>query len=327
MTISYRTPGSWGAGLGRDLHPAEVDTNFYELKGLIDSIQTALPGTTVSIMDITQTGDNLFVTLTDDSVLGPFKMPILNLVFRGEWVPATAYYVSDVVTFNGSVYLVLFAHTSLATFNPGENDGSGHDYYGIILSTPGGTLPPEGTAGQVLIKSTDTDFDIEWASAGVPVGGTTGQVLAKTSDTDYDADWSDPEVAAGIPAGGALDATLTKVSATDFDMTWVVRGQSATVATSTYTLVLADFYKWLRCTNAGGCVVTIPTNAAVAFLVDTEVTIRAATAGAVSIAAASGVTLNVPTGFTATLLGNGATVLIKKVATNTWDLAGLLAPA
>lgn len=327
MTISYRTPGAWGAGISRDLHPAEVDQNFYELKSVIDSVLSSMPGTTVSIIDITQTDDDLYVHLSDDSILGPFPMPVMKLVFRDMWLPATPYHTSDIVTNNGSTYLVLAPHTSADTFNPGANDGLGQDYYGRLLSNPSNAMPPDGTVGQVLTKVGVEDFNVGWSSSGVPPAGTIGQVLTKASATDYDTDWLDPGIASGIPSGGSADATLTKTSVTDYAMSWVVRGASATIGGTTYTLILTDFYKWLRCTNGSGCVVTIPTNATAAFAIDTEVTIRAATAGVVSIAAASGVTLNVPTGFIATLLANGATVLIKKVATNTWDLAGLLTPA
>jgi len=326
MTISYRTPGAWGSGLGRNLHPAEADQNFYELKGLVDSIQADMPGSTVSIESISQTGDDLYVHLTDDSVLGPFKLPVVKLFFRGEWTALTGYFVSDVFTNNGSTYLVLFNHTSEASFDPGANDGIGNDYYGLMMSAPSNSLPEAGTTGQTLIKASNTDFDIEWASSNLPAGGTSGQILSKASDDDYDSEWVGAEAASGIPTGGAADATLTKNSSTDFDLVWVVRGKSSTVSGTTYTLVLSDFYKWLRCTNVSGCVVTIPPNSSVAFAIDTEVTIRSVTAAEVSIAAGVGVTLNVPAGFTSTLLGNGATVLIKKVGTNTWDLAGLLAP-
>jgi hypothetical protein len=326
MSISYRTPGAWGAGLSRDLHPGEVDQNFYELKGFIDSILASMPGTTVSIIDITQTGDNLYVHLTDGSILGPFKLPVVHMVFRGEWLPETAYYVSDVVTFNGAVYLVLASHTSNTTFDPAANDGAGHDYYGLFLSYPGNVLPEGGAAGQTLAKASNVDFEVAWMSTGTPPGGTADAVLTKLSDTDYDSAWVVPAVVHGVPAGGSVDATLTKLSSANYDVGWVVRGKSAAVNVSDYTLVLSDFYKWLRCTNAVGCVITIPTNSAVGFAIDTEITIRSVTSGAVSIVGAAGVTLNVPTGFIATLLDNGSTALIKKVATDTWDLVGLLAP-
>ena len=51
-------------------------------------------------------------------------------------------------------------------------------------------VPMGGTAGQALVKATDTDFDTKWENI-VPTGGTEGQVLTKISDTDFDAGWED----------------------------------------------------------------------------------------------------------------------------------------
>jgi len=51
-------------------------------------------------------------------------------------------------------------------------------------------VPMGGTAGQVLVKATDTDFDTKWENI-VPTGGTAGQVLTKVSDVDFDAGWED----------------------------------------------------------------------------------------------------------------------------------------
>ena len=328
MSISYRTPGAWGAGLSRDLHPTEVDQNFYELKGIIDSILADMPGTTVSIADITQTGNNHYVHLTDGSILGPFTLPVVHMVFRGEWLPATAYYVSDVVTTNGAVYMVLANHTSRDTFDPAANDGAGQNYYGLLLSYPGNVLPVGGGTGQVLTKTSTVNFEVAWSSATtIPVGGNINAVLTKRSATDYDVSWVVPPALTGIPAGGAADATLTKLSGTNYDVDWIVRGKSFAITGTTHTLILGEYYGWLRCTNSSGCTITIPDNATVAFAMDTEITIRSVTDGVVTVSAAAGVTLNVPTGFTNVLLANGATALVKKVGTNTWDLAGLLTPS
>lgn len=53
-------------------------------------------------------------------------------------------------------------------------------------------VPTGGTTGQVLKKSSSTDFDTEWGSVeALPTGGTTGQVLAKASSASYDVEWVD----------------------------------------------------------------------------------------------------------------------------------------
>ena len=53
-------------------------------------------------------------------------------------------------------------------------------------------VPTGGTTGQVLKKSSSTDFDTEWGSVeALPVGGATGQVLTKRTNADFDVEWED----------------------------------------------------------------------------------------------------------------------------------------
>ena len=58
-------------------------------------------------------------------------------------------------------------------------------------------IPAGGTTGQILRKSSGTDYDAAWSeelgpASGIPTGGTTGQILVKQSDDDYDAGWYTP---------------------------------------------------------------------------------------------------------------------------------------
>lgn len=57
-------------------------------------------------------------------------------------------------------------------------------------------LPIGGTAGQVLAKTSATNYAVSWqtpasgtATNGLPTGGTAGQVLVKNSSVDYDDSW------------------------------------------------------------------------------------------------------------------------------------------
>lgn len=86
-------------------------------------------------------------------------------------------------------------------------------------------------------------------------------------------------------------------------------------------LTLADAGKYLRPNNATAIVLTVPSNAGVAFPLNTEITIRASGAGNVVLGAASGVTLYAPSGGSLTL-SNNMTVTLKKVSTNLWDVIG-----
>jgi hypothetical protein len=97
-----------------------------------------------------------------------------------------------------------------------------------------------------------------------------------------------------------------------------------TQAGTTWTPAFADANTYNRFTNAAGCAITLPTNASVPFYINTILELRAATSGAVSIAAAGGVTLHPQDAALYTLTGNGATALVKKIATDDWDVMGRL---
>jgi hypothetical protein len=160
------------------LPPADIDETVYTLQAGIDAI-TLAPG--VGVATISQpTAGTLLFTMTDASTQGPFPLPVGEWYFQGDWTASTAYIVNDVVQFNGSLYAVIFAHTSGTTFDAGANDGSGHNYYRLILTFPSGVLPVGGTAGQALTKVNSTDFNTQWTTlpSGIPTGGSSGKFVA-----------------------------------------------------------------------------------------------------------------------------------------------------
>lgn len=155
------------SGLGRGLTYAEVDANWTAIQSAVNGLLAASPG--VGIASITQpTPWTIRITLTD-STTATFALPIASYNYRGTWAAATAYAVNDTFQQNGSLYAVLFAHTSASTFDAGANDGSGHDYYQALLSAPAATLPTGGTTGQALVKTSGTDFATGWGSIALGV--------------------------------------------------------------------------------------------------------------------------------------------------------------
>lgn len=142
--VVYRTAGAWGPGLGADLTAAQVDMNFWVLYSLIVSLQTAEP---ITIDSITLTGNQLFITMTDHYVFGPYTIPTATWNFTGPYAAGTSYAVNDVFTTESALWLVIYPNTAPETFSPYANDGSGHNYYAQLLGSPFGT----GTAGQVLM--------------------------------------------------------------------------------------------------------------------------------------------------------------------------------
>jgi hypothetical protein len=55
-------------------------------------------------------------------------------------------------------------------------------------------IPSGGETGQVLVKKSDSDFDLEWGD-GLPDDGEPGQVL--TLNDELEAEWAE-----GLPEGG-----------------------------------------------------------------------------------------------------------------------------
>ena len=140
---------------------------------------------------------------------------------------------------------------------------------------------------------------------GVPAGGTANQALLKNSATDYDDGWHD------IPllSGGKVLASQTSA-----DIVAVAAGRA---------LALTDAGKCLLVSIASDGNMTIPTNASVAFDIDTEIEIAQTGAGKVTIVPDSGVTLNA---FLSayTTSGQYAVASLKKIDTDTWLLVGVL---
>lgn len=112
----------------------------------------------------------------------------------------------------------------------------------------------EGTSGQVL--ATNGNGGRSWISVAgsggdVPAGGTTGQVLAKTDDTDFAVEWTDPSGGAGnlclkgsltaISAAGTIsDIALTGLTAAHKVCNWGLFADSAATTPISPTEAPAD---------------------------------------------------------------------------------------
>jgi len=132
-------------------------------------------------------------------------------------------------------------------------------------------------------------------------------------------------VAEAVVTDTALDAAIVAeaivtdaalIAAIALDKLIVINDQTGT----TYTLVLADGAGYIRCSNGSAITVTIPTNAAVAFPIGTQITIIQIGAGQVTLAGAAPPVLN--TGETLLLRAQWSICTITKVAADVWDVAG-----
>jgi hypothetical protein len=150
-------------------------------------------------------------------------------------------------------------------------------------------------------------------------------------DTRVDTLETDPPVANGIANIVVTGSTFVVVldDATElgpYDIPVATPRPTITTAAAATTLTptLAQASAYFRCSNGSGCTVTIEDNATVAFPVDTELHF-CQRGGTVSfVEGGTDVVINVPEGYAASTGGSGAVVTLKKVATDEWDLFGLL---
>lgn len=91
---------------------------------------------------------------------------------------------------------------------------------------------------------------------------------------------------------------------------------------TSYTLALTDAASFVTMDNAAANTLTIPANASVAFPVGTVITVGQRGAGTTTIDATAGVTLNGILDGQGNITGQWAMVMLRKVATNTWEAWG-----
>lgn len=89
---------------------------------------------------------------------------------------------------------------------------------------------------------------------------------------------------------------------------------------SIYSLVLADAGKFITSSTTGTIVITIPTNASVAFPVGTKIEIGQIGSGGVVLTPATGVTLNGGSAVVGFDTGSYQSGTLLKIATDTWVL-------
>lgn len=162
---------------------------------------------------------------------------------------------------------------------------------GFALQGPAGPPGPTGTVTNPPVFTTQT----QTLPAGTPAAATiTGTYPNYT-------------VVFGIPQGpaGPIGPSGSVLQAVTY--------------TSGRTLVLSDANKRVRMDMATAGTLTVPTNTAVAFPVDTRIEVFCAGEGDVTVAPATGVTLVPSTGLV--LTAPGQWLSLHKVATNSWDVS------
>lgn len=128
---------------------------------------------------------------------------------------------------------------------------------------------------------------------------------------------TDPTRLVGIDA----DEFASAINALEVEVGALPR---VTTYTGSATLALADYGKVIEVNSTSSSVITIPTNAAVAFAVGTLIEIARMGTGSVTIAAASGVTIRNPASVL-TISPQYGSVVLRKRGTNEWVINGYLA--
>ncbi|MNF84268.1 hypothetical protein D3C84_666200 [compost metagenome] len=97
-----------------------------------------------------------------------------------------------------------------------------------------------------------------------------------------------------------------------------------TNAGTSITLALTDASTFLRTTSASAVAITVPPQSSVTWPADTELKIEQGAAGAVTISAGVGVTVNRLSTATNVIVGQYGVVTLKRTASDTWTLYGQL---
>jgi len=172
-----------------------------------------------------------------------------------------------------------------------DNSGALLQLYGPGTTPLNVPLNPMTTVGDMIIGGT------AGAEARLPIGSAS-QVLTVTAGLPA---WAAPASTGAPPAVNPQTGTTYTLALTD-----------APAASSNQGIVTMN--------NGSANTLMIPTNASVAFPLGTIVSVIQLGAGQTTIAAAGGVTLNNPS--SATARAQYSTLLLQKVATNTWILGG-----
>lgn len=231
QSLIFRTDDDtrWGGGLGSNLSAVQIDLNFWTLFSALQALEDHQE-TSAGIDYMVLTGDQLFVHLTDHRVLGPLIIPTAQWNPRGAWHPVTGYASFDTLSHNGSLYLVLTAHTSGATFSPLATDGLGHDLYSLLLEQPANVLPDGGTLHQRLVKSSDSPFKSEWLSDLIRIATyTEGQPFPSEVVAQYPvADFMTLPV-------GLTGSVVFQGTASASDVSWTILKNGAAIGSIDFT--------------------------------------------------------------------------------------------
>ena len=131
---------------GSPLTSDEGDANIRTLRDMVQDLIDN-PPTAVSVSNITVSGNQMTVWLSDGSSMGPFALPVAVFSWRGEWLPSTGYFELDIVTNDDSIYMVMYNHTSGLEFDPDALSESDDAVYHLMWSSLSSSFSTVVTVG------------------------------------------------------------------------------------------------------------------------------------------------------------------------------------
>jgi len=191
---------------------------------------------------------------------------------------------------------------------------------------------PTAAADTNTTQLATTGFVVAQASSTTPVMNGTAAIGTSLryarADHVHDSDTSRAPLASptftGTPAApsaaGYTDTTQIATTAQVYDTVTTVPSNVATITTGAYTFVIADAGKLVELSSASAITLNIPTNASVAFPLNTRIDIVQTGAGQVTVGGA-GVTIR-SSGSKLKLAGQWSGATLWKKATDEWYLIG-----
>lgn len=206
----------------------------------------------------------------------------------------------------GSGSLTVPTYASSADLDTGL--GFGHSV------TPDEVSLIAGGAVGILADKQTTAVNIELFGSNKAYGATTaGDGVLRLNDVTT------------VPAGTLTSGGLLYVSETslvyhdDAGVTTDLTNYSISQKSTAFTLALSDKNKFTQCSSVGGFIVTIPTNASVAFPIGSVINIQQTNTGTITIGADGGVTVS---GINTATTAQWHVLQLVKVATDTWVTIG-----
>lgn len=125
----------------------------------------------------------------------------------------------------------------------------------------------------------------------------------------------------GLSENSFTTLEKNKLQALPGDWSAALWAPSVPDVSSARVLALPDAGAYVRRSNAAASTIEIPSQAAVEWLADTEISVRNAGVGALTLTAGEGVTLIAPSGGTL-VMAAAMTATLKRVGVDVWDVIG-----